>query len=705
MVAFMADPTGPGQAPAPGLPPEPAFLEEREAQLRDYLAVLRKHRWVILAVVAVAMGATALVTYRQVPLYRAGATVNIRREPPAGADLETAWSYWTTQREFMETQFKLIASRTVARRALQSLGRVGTEEFPDEPRTYDGFLKTVVVEPIKDTFLVRVSVISPDADQAAVNANAVVEAYVAENKERQKSTADEKLKLINDELPKVQRRLADAHDRLTAFKAREKVQSYEDYRFLITNKLQKLHAQMIDVASERRSADARYRQVQKEQGEGGDLNRLPWVATDRVLDTLKTQRINLLQELLDLKARYKERHPLVMAAEDKLRVVEQQIRIELAAVADRIQTELDEARFRESDLQKAIDAQNQTLDELEQKATEYESLRADITRADKELSEFISQKNAIESGKEVNLNTVWVVDGATPPEFPFKPDPMLNLMLAAVVGLVGGIGLAFLLEHLDDTLANPDEVERALGLPVVASIPHVTEEHSHLVVTGTDHDAAAEAFRALRTALVFSQSARTATHLLVTSATAGEGKTFTAVNLAAVLAQGGARTIVVDADLRRPTLHTAFGLDQGPGLCEVLRGELTAAAAARPTSIPNLSIISSGKRPEQPSELLGGAAMAALLAELGNTYDRVVIDTPPVLVVTDPCVVAAFAHAVLPVVSASQVARSQARDMVDALLHVGARPIGVVLNQVSASSRAYGYYAYSRSRYARRDRA
>ena len=699
----MADPTGPGQTQQSGLPPDPVFLEEREAQLRDYLAVLRKHRWVSLAVIAVAMGATALVTYRQVPLYRASATVNIRREPPAGADLETAWSYWTTQREFMETQFKLIASRTVARRALQSLGLAGTERYPDEPRTYEDFLKTVVVEPIKDTFLVRVSVISPDRDQAAVNANAVVEAYVAENKERQKSTADEKLKLIDEEMPKVQGRLTTAHDALKAFKAREKVQSYEDYRFLITNKLQKLHAQMIDVASERRTAEARYRQVVKEQGDGGDLNRLPWVATDRVLDTLKTQRVNLLQELLDLQARYRDRHPLLIAVHEKLRVVEAQIGIALDAVAARIATELEEARFREADLAKVIQAQNDQLDELEQKATEYESLRGDINRADKDLSEFISQKNAIESGKEVNLNTVWVVDGATPPEFPFKPDPMLNLMLAAVVGLVGGIGLAFLLEHLDDTLASPDEVERALGLPVVASIPHVSEDHGHLVVPGTEHDAAAEAFRALRTALVFSQSARTATHLLVTSATAGEGKTFTAVNLAAVLAQGGARTVVVDADLRRPTLHSAFGLEQGPGLCEVLRGETTVAAVARPTSIPNLSIISSGKRPEQPSELLGGATMAALLAELGNTYDRVVIDTPPVLVVTDPCVVAAFAHAVLPVVSAAQVTRSQARDMIDALLHVGARPIGVVLNQVSSSSRAYGYYAYSRSRYARRN--
>jgi capsular exopolysaccharide synthesis family protein len=697
----MADPASPGPAAPSGVPPEPVFLEEREAQLRDYLAVLRKHRWVILAVVAVAMGATALVTYRQVPLYRASATVNIRREPPAGADLETAWSYWTTQREFMETQFKLIASRTVARRALQSLGRVGTEGYPDEPRTYDAFLKTVVVEPIKDTFLVRVSVISADATQAAVDANSVVEAYVAENRERQKSTAQDKLDLINNEMPKVQGRLDAAQQALKAFKAENKVQSYEDYRFLITNKLQKLHAQMIDVASERRSADARYRQVQKEQEEGGDLNRLPWVSTDRVLDTLKTQRVQLLQERLDLLARYKARHPLVQAVQEKLNVVEDAIRIELAAVASRIQTELEEARFRERDLDGVIQAHNAQLDELEKKATEYEALRSDIARAEKDLSSFIDQRNAIESGKEVNLNNVWVVDSATPPEFPFKPDPMLNLMLAAVVGLVGGIGLAFLLEHLDDTLASPDEVERALGLPVVASIPHVGDQHGHLVVTGTEHDAAAEAFRALRTALVFSQSARTATHLLVTSATAGEGKTFTAVNLAAVLAQGGARTVVVDADLRRPALHVAFGIAQGPGLCEVLRGETTAAAVAQPTPIPNLHVITAGKRPEQPSELLGGASMPALLAELGRTYDRVIIDTPPVLVVTDPCVVAALAHAVLPVVSASQVARSQARDMVDALLHVGARPIGVVLNQVSASSRAYGYYAYARSRYAR----
>lgn len=686
-------------------PPDVVPGVEREAQLRDYLAVLRRHRWAALAVVAVVVGATALVTYRQTPLYRAGARINIRRDPPPGANTMDTWGWITTQREYMETQYKLIRSRAVARRALELTGRLGTPDWPDTSTTLDAFLATILVEPLKDTFLVQVVAEGPDRDAVARDANAVVDAFVERAAERQTGTALEKMRKIEEELPRVQERLRRAQEALQEFQKGNEVHSFEDHRRLIHQTLAKVAGDLVDIQAARRAAEARLGSVRRIQADGGDLTGVPGAAQSRVLEVYRQQEILVEQERLDLLGRYKPGHPAVRAAEERLVAVRARIAEELDGIARRIDTEFAEHRFQEADLAAEIERQRGALRELEGRAKEFEFRRDEVGRIQGEYEELAKQQNAIQSSSSVNLNNVLIEDRAEPPLGPFKPDPFLNLTLALVVGCVAGIGLAFLLEHLDDTLQSPEDVERVLGLPVVAMIPHAGDKDAAgeqaVVVRHAPHTAAAEAFRALRTALLFSPTARSATHLLVTSAAAGEGKTFVSSNLATVLAQGGARTLLLDADLRRPQVHHAFGVPATPGLAEVLAGTIALEAALRPSGVPNLTLLPAGALPGNPSELLGGAAMAALLADLERKFDRVVIDTPPVQAVTDPCVVAALAHVTLPVVSAAHVSRTVARRASEALRRVGARVLGVVLNQVTAGPGDYGYpyYAgYSRPR-------
>jgi capsular exopolysaccharide synthesis family protein len=691
--------TGPGayheSAPAPA-GSDPAFFEEREAQLRDYLAVLRKHKWVLLAVMAVAMGATALVTFRQVPVYRATSKVNIRRDPPPGAaNFQDAWSFLTTQREYMETQYEIMRSRDVARKALEDTGRWGTEDFPAETPTLDTFLGNVEVRPVKDTFLVTLSVVGIDPKQCAIDANAMVFAYERRNEDSKNKTARDKLSKIGPQLEKKLGELSSKEAELVAYRRQKQVRSFDDQRLLINSNLAKLSSTLIDVQSRRRSAEARNKSVLAARSEGGDLNTIPFVANSRVIENYRAQEVRLLEQRFDLAARYKGGHPQVQAVDRKLESVRLQIGKELENIADRITVEFQEMQFQEQDLQQAIEKHRQDLNAIDKSAANLVTMQRDLDRLRAEVDALVEQQSSIQSSTAVTLNNVQVIDRAQPPEDPFRPDPFLNLTLAAVVGLVAGIGLAFLLEHLDDTLTSIDDVERTLGLPVVASIPHVGDDAGHRVVRDGAHGPAAEAFRALRTALVFSRTGRAAKTLLVTSATASEGKTFVVVNLACALAQGGARTLVLDADLRRPRISKAFEMDRVPGLADVLVGRAPLEDAIRATDQERLDVLPAGELPENPSELLGGDALVKLLERLAEKYDRIIIDTPPTQVVTDPCVVAAIADATLPLVSASQVTRTTARRMIESLAQVGARPLGVVLNQVPSGDGGYGYYAYS----------
>ncbi|MCI0340765.1 MAG: polysaccharide biosynthesis tyrosine autokinase [Planctomycetales bacterium] len=687
------------EARSEALPPP----EEREVHLRDYLAVLRKHLPVLAAVVVVAVGATAAVTFRQTPIYRATAQLNIRRDPPPGGGLESTWAWITTQREHMETQNKLMRSRAVARTAIESLRRLGklpaaAAGASDDRHALDAFLAGVEVRAVKDSFLVNVSYVGPDPAECARNANAVVDAFIEESAARQTNTAQEKIQKIREELPRAQERLRAAQESLQKFQEQNEVLNFEDYRRLTQANLAKLHSTLVDVQSSRRVAESRHLSVSRIRADGGDLTGLPSVAESRVLENYRHQEILLEQERLALAGRFKADHPSARAVEEKLAAVREKIRGELSGIVRRIETEFEERKFQEQDLERGIERERSALRDLERKAKDHDLMQGEVTRAKSDYDSLAEQQNQIQQSSSVNLNSATVVDRAEVPEFPVKPDPALNLMLAGLLGIVGGVGLSFLLEYLDDRLRTAEEVERALGLPVIGGVPRFSEgasDEEHDLVTFADPKAgASESFRALRTALLFSPSARAARHLVVTSAAAGEGKTVVSTNLAIALAQGGGRVLLLEADLRRPRVAKTFGIAPTPGLADLLAGRAPIEGALRTTKVENLTVLPAGTIPENPSELLGTAAMAGLLRDLSRRYDRVVVDTPPVLVVTDPCVVAALADATVQVVSARQVSRSVARRGAEALRRVGARVVGAVLTKVPAGSREYGDYAY-----------
>jgi capsular exopolysaccharide synthesis family protein len=301
---------------------------------------------------------------------------------------------------------------------------------------------------------------------------------------------------------------------------------------------------------------------------------------------------------------------------------------------------------------------------------------------------------------------ITILEGAGP-AYPIGTTLKQKIMLGVLVGFLLGLAGAFFLEYLDQTIKSANDIERVLGLPVLALVPYDAKlasangngRRSPIVVMsalGAD-EPAAEAYRALRTNVTFVGAEKALQFMAVTSPGPGEGKSTTATNLAAMLAQGGHRTILIDGDLRRPLVHRAFGLVQEPGLTDVLVGAASSREAIRPEVTPGLDVLPSGPTPPNPSELLGSDAMHQLISELRRQYDYIVMDTPPVLPVTDATVVATLADATILAVRSGDTEEVAAQRAVEQIRRVNGRIAGAVLNAVSPrKDQYYTYYSYRR---------
>jgi capsular exopolysaccharide synthesis family protein len=389
-------------------------------------------------------------------------------------------------------------------------------------------------------------------------------------------------------------------------------------------------------------------------------------------------------------------------------------------IASKVRGQYTAALQRESMLRDALEKQKQEANKLNESAIEYNLIKRD-SETYRQLYEGLLQKLK-EAGVAAGLksNNFRIVDRANPPSVPIEPNIPRNLMFALVLGLASGVGLAFLLEGLDSTVRTTEQAQMISGLPSLGMIPlnskssregpktrrlviASSKEAVELVTQVRPQSQMAESYRALRTSLLLSNLGAPPKVIMITSALPQEGKTTTSMNCAVVLAQKkGARVLLIDADLRRPSVHKNLGMGPHSGLSNVLTGSTTLDLAITQTSVlPNLDVLAAGTPPPNPAELLASSNMRDMLAELRGQYDHIVIDTPPSLSVTDAVVLSPRADAVVLVIRSGQTTKTALRRSRDILMQVNAKVVGVLLNAVDLSSPDYYYYYEYQGKYAR----
>jgi polysaccharide biosynthesis transport protein len=566
----------------------------------------------------------------------------------------------------------------------------------------DALLGRVNVAPIRDSRLVDVKVASPDPRMAARLANALAAQHIARNQEFRFTETKGATDFLQEQLEEQRKKVEETELALQRYREKSDAGSLEDRQNIVVQRLADMNAQVTKARTDRLQKEAVYRQLQAIQASRDALDTFPAIISNSFIQQLKADLAMRQRDEAQLAEKYGPLHEKMKAAESATQAARVRLDAETQKIVQGVRNEFEAALANERSLAEALERQKDEAFALDRKGIEYGVLRREA-ESNRQIYESLMQR-AKETGvsSQLRATNIRVVDPAEIPRGPVYPRTRTNLMLGMLAGLVAGVGLAFLFDRLDNRVKSPEEIKQRLGLPFLGLVPLVDVDKTFLARPLLNNGVPAhfvESFRRVRSNVLFASAEEGGKSLLVTSTGPGEGKTLVASNLAIALAQAGERVLLLDADMRRPRVHELMARNQVPGLSSVLVDQAKPSEAIVQTDLQNLWVLPSGPHPPNPAELLGSRRFANLLARFTNHFDWVVIDSPPVMAVTDATIVAHRTTGVVFVIGSEMTSRHAAESAVDHLHAARAVIAGAVLNRVNIERNAYYYSRYYRREY------
>jgi capsular exopolysaccharide synthesis family protein len=705
-----------------------------EPTLSDYWRILLKRKWTILVCALLMVTVAGLLSLRITPIYEAAARISVAPQTSNFLNFSDKSQGDANGEQFnIDTQVKILESNTLALLVIHNLGLDKRPEFsgPVAPDAAPGavpkltsqslsreeglmqmFRANLRVNQVPNTSIIEIKYSSPDPALAAEITNATAQTYIEQNIKARYDGTMQAADWLSRQLADLQIKVESSQAKLIEYQKEHEIVGTDDKQNLTVEKLESISKELTQAQADRIQKQSLY-----EMTKSTNPDTLAIVLQEPMLGSLRQQRADLQAQDAQLSTQFGVSYPKVQEVRSRLDVLNDVYGKEVQNGIRRVQNSYEAALNREQMLQAALDEQTVAANQLNVSAIQYKLLKQEAD-SDRQLYDGLLQKLK-EAGLAAALNSsnIRIVDKARVPLAPSRPNIPRNMEYALVLGFVGGIAIAFVLESMDTTVRTPEQVEAIAAIPMLAIIPLKTglqkqgagmasallkpmspeKTPAASIVTYLEPQSEiAEAYRALRTSILLSSAGGPPHTIVFTSPIPQDGKTMTSVNMAIVLAQQGKKVLLVDADLRRPSLHLSFDLRQQPGLSNVLSGNAEARIATVPTGQRNLFVVPAGALPPQPSELLSSSLMEELLAQWRDEYDHVIIDSPPVLSVTDAVLLAVRADAVLLVVRSGQTTSGAVRRACDLLLHVKCNLLGVVLNAADLAS--FGDY-YSGSRY------
>ena len=721
-------------------------LIPRETHLLDYLIVLRKHQWLILFFLLTIVSMVTISTVRMLPVYEASARVEIDRENANTIRFDDSdQSEYADLEDYITTQSKILQSETLAMLTVRSMDLDNLPEFGgsgkklvknvmptgdaalQRPAALGAFLGRLSIKRVPSSRLLDVTFASTDPSLAARVVNAHLNNFIEQNFKSRYEAATQASTWLAGQLNEMKIKVENAEDARLAYERDNQIWTIDEKSDISSQKLGDLNKQLTDAQTDRINKDAVYQLAQ-----AGNYDAISAVRESPVVQDILRQESTLSSQYSDALNQYGPNFPKVLRLQAQLKELDQLLVREKTNIGNQMEAEYHGSRQRELLLTQALDQQKAETNKMSEKLVQYNILKREAD-TNKQLYDGMLQRLK-EAGITAGLRSsnIRIVDPALIPNYPSRPNKSRNILLGILVGLVGGIGLALLREYMDNTIKTPDDIETLARLPSLAVVPALSnsqgkrngrfskilkspvvatkEGRAELISHNMPQSQMSEAFRALRTSLLLSQADHPPQVILMTSALPREGKTTAAVNLAVTLAQLGDKTLLMDADLRKPGINRALSLVDGKhaGLSSYLAGVSTLDLITVPhPAITNLSAIPTGPIPPNPADLLSSHRLTELIAELRSKYKFVVIDSPPIMAATDAVILSVLVDGVLLVVRSGETPKEAFIRTRDLLAGVKCHMLGVVLNAVDASSPdyyySYRYYPYSYGGYGREE--
>ncbi len=716
---------------------------EQEINLREYLYVILKRKSIILTILAVTFIITVIVTFSATPIYTSSSQVLIERnQGSAGLDRQ----YYSYDPDFLETQSAIIKSMMVARRVVENLKLtttyrsyflpqkkekssstgiwaslkklVGKTSVPPTDKGLDTsersssdvdaiasrILGGLAISPVKNTKIINITYSDRHPAMAKLIADAVVKAYMNEILDMKLSTSKYALQWMTAKADEEKKKLEKSEQALQKYMRDNDLVTVENKLAIYPQKLTEFSSQLSKAQSDRRALEDVIDQIKAAGSNIQQLENIPVIADNAVLKDLRESIFKARQNIKELSKKYGNKHPIMMKARDELAELLNQQQSEINRVLATTRNSYDLAKSQENNLQGLLDSTKKELLNMNEKFVQYSIMKRDVDSnrvVYDALTASIKKEGVTEQSQSINI---WVVKNAALPGAPSKPNKRRNLVIGFILGLFGGIGCAFLIEYLDNTIKSEKDLETRFGLTVLGTIEELKEKEGNIEshILQQPLSPLAESYRLIRSGLLLSSAEHPPKVILVTSMGAREGKTTTTVNVARVLCQGKKKVLIVDCDLRRPRVHTLFSIENEKGLSSYLTGNINESIINK---IPGeeIYVITSGPIPPNPAELVGSNKLKTLLGKMSENFDFILIDSPPIESVTDSLALTQVADGTLIVVRAGKTTYDMLQSGLKKLTDVRCHLLGSVLNGQVKSKSPGSYYSGYTTYYAKSD--
>lgn len=708
--------------------------EQEEIHLRDYWKVILKRKKSVLTFFAVVVTVVTIGTLSTTPVYKATTRVLIDREYKNLAEIKEIYYYDPYVEDYYQTQYELIKSTATAIRVVKNLNLKENPEFntslkKTEIGMFQGLLKGIrdifvstpqttqrpiedtaiilvkkiqgglKVEPVKNSRIVNISYEYPEPRLAAAIADGIANAYVEQVLDMKMGTARQAVEWMSKKIEEQKKKLEESQQALQAYMKDKDIVELENKEAVTPLKLQNLSYQLIQAEAKRRESEALYNQVKSLGNSTSEALTVPAIAGDSVIQALRTEEIKMEKDIIEMSKKFGEKHPQMVRLKEDLRAVRDKLASEVKRAIQAIKNDYELAKAKEASLRHQFAHGKGEALALSEKAIRYGVLKRDVESNQQMYEALLKRMKEASIIEEVKPFNISVIDRAEIPKSPVRPRKFLNILLSIIVGIFGGVGIAFFLEYLDNTFKTPDDIEEKLSVPLLGVVPFMKaselQDKKIELLTHLDQKSnVSEAYRSLRTSILLS-SVEEIKSIVITSPVENDGKTTTAVNLAISLAQLDKMVLLVDGDLRKPKLHAIFGVDNSIGLSNFLTRQVV-KDIIKESGIPNLSLITSGPIPPNSSELISSKRMKEFIEIATGRFDMVIFDAAPLIAVTDASILSTLVDGTVVVVRSGKTTFDVAKRGIKLLRDINSRILGSVLNGLDTTKEGYLYsYYYS----------
>ena len=705
---------------------------DEEIHLRDYIHVVLRRKWIVLLFFISVVVTVSLATFMMKPLYKSTVTIKIDKENPSVLSFEDAYRIERVETDYYQTQYKILKSRNIAKRVIKKLGLDSSKEFTagdrgvsikgiifslvrfvgrDKSRgkhvvedgvdtgIVDSFLKRLDVKPLIKSQLVKVSFEAYDPALAKKVANAVAETYIDFNLDSKIEASRQARKWLEKQIEIMKAKVEETEERLNEYSSSNRMIFLDvknDKQSILKEKLAEFSTALSLATTVRVQKEALYNEIK----ESGDNN--PEILNNSLIQELKKRYVSLESEYYNLLKIYKPEYPKMKRLKSQMSSLQKRVNLETSNIVKSIKSDYQAAVKRESYLNAIFNVQKNKVMEFQKKMVQYQILKREVDTNKELYNNMLQRLKEVGVSATMRATNIQILDRAEYPKYPYKPNKPLNILLSIVLGLFGGVGLAFFMEYFDNTVKDPQDIEKRMNLPALGLIPLYasSDPSERRLITHSDNKGhIAEAFRSIGTFISLSSAARPPKTILITSPGEKEGKTTVTINTATALTNTLGKGVIIDADLRKPKIHNGFDVENSTGLSTFLSGNMEFDEGLIKPTTGVLDVITSGPIPPNPSELLGSARMKDLLDALYSIYDFIIIDSPPVLGMTDSLHLSSFTDGVVIVVRSGQTPRDALTETKRMLNRINAKILGVVINGIKDKDLRYGSYSYYYSSY------